>query len=287
MRQSDRILHTISTSQAGLCAAMFLMLIAFFGLAAPILPLPDPTAIDLSDKFSTPNLSHWLGTDSLGRDIFSRLIWGIRTSFFTALLASVVTALFGTLWGIMSAASSDAIDNLMMRICDLWMSFPSEVMIIAVVGLLGPGLENIVIACLIAKWPWYARMMRTVAKRIRLSSFVDFAAVSGAKRSWIIKNHLIPNTLPDLFILTTLDTGSVILMISSLSFLGLGVSSPTAEWGMMLAEAKNVLTLYPWQMLPCGLVILLSVASLHFLGDCLSKSFELTQSLSVRGEKHD
>lgn len=284
MRQSERIFYTIRSSWTGQCAALFLLLIVLTGLAAPFLPIPEPNAIDLSNKFSSPTFSHWLGTDSLGRDIFSRLIWGIRSSVFAALIASIITALLGTIWGIISAASNDSTDNFMMRICDFWMSFPSEVMIIAVVGLLGPGLENIAIACLIAKWPWYARMMRTIAKRIQLSGFVDFSIISGADRSWIIQKHLLPNTMADFFILATLDTGSVILLISSLSFLGLGVSAPTAEWGMMLAEAKNVMTLYPWQMVPSGLMILLTVTSLHFLGDTLARSFELKQYWPRRGE---
>ena len=156
-------------------------------------------------------------------------------------------------------------------------------MILAMVGLLGPGIENIIIGCLVAKWPWYARMIRSLAKRIQNSAFIRFSLVNNADRRWILTRHLFPNVLADFFVLATLDTGSVILMISSLSFLGLGVSAPTAEWGMMLAEAKNVMTLYPWQMLPAGLMILCTVVALHFLGDALAQVFEPKQRASSHG----
>ena len=283
MKRLFFVLSSLWSNPTARLAVGFLFFLLILGLFAPLLPLADPTAINLNNKFLPPCGEHWLGTDALGRDILSRLVWGIRASVYTALVATFLTALFGTLWGLVSAAANRQTDEVMMRICDLWMSFPSEVMILAMVGLLGPGIENIIIGCLVAKWPWYARMIRSLAKRIQNSAFIRFSLVNNANRRWILTHHLFPNVLADFFVLATLDTGSVILTISSLSFLGLGVSSPTAEWGMMLSEAKNVMTLYPWQMLPAGLMILCTVVALHFLGDALAQAFEPKQRTSSRG----
>lgn len=265
-------------------SAAFLLLVILAGALAPVLPIPDPAASDLAQKFAAPSASHWLGTDVLGRDLLSRIVWSARTSLFAALAATAATAVFGALYGGICAAAGRRADEALMRFCDLWMSFPSEVMILAVVGMLGPGLENVVLGCFIAKWPWYARMVRSIAKRLAAAGFVSFARVAGADAGWILWRHLLPNTAGDFFVLATIDTGSFLLMISSLSFLGLGVSPPAAEWGMMLADAKNVMTLYPWQMLPPGLAILGAVVSLHFLGDALADAFDPQRANRGRGE---
>jgi len=154
------------------------------------------------------------------------------------------------------------------------MSFPSEVMILAIVGMTGPGLENVVIANVVAKWPWYARMVRSIVRQYSDKDYIRFAKVASGSSIRIMMRHLLPGTAGELFVLTTLDTGSVILMISALSFLGLGVQPPTPEWGMMLNEAKEVMTLYPLQMIPAGMAILLVVAAFNFLGDRLRDAFD-------------
>lgn len=267
---------------SGKIAVAVLLLLSVTGLLAPWLPLADPSSINLAVKYAEPSAQHWLGTDVLGRDIFARIVWGIRASVFTALVATAITAAFGALYGGFSAISSRKIDAFLMRFCDLWMSFPSEVMILAVVGMLGPGLENVIIGCFVAKWPWYARMIRSIARRLSESGFVIFSEVSGTGRQWILCKHLLPNIAGEFFVLATLDLASVLLMISALSFLGLGVSPPSSEWGMMLAEARNVMTLYPWQMLPPGLMILVTVVSLHFLGDALAGAFDPKNTAHAR-----
>ena len=137
MKRLFFVLSSLWNKPTARLATGFLFCVLTLGLFAPVLPLADPAAIDLGNKFISPCSAHWLGTDALGRDIFSRLIWGIRSSVYTALVATLLTALFGTLWGLVSAAANRQTDELMMRFCDLWMSFPSEVMILAMVGLLG------------------------------------------------------------------------------------------------------------------------------------------------------
>ena len=139
MKRLFFVLSSLWSNPTARLAVGFLFLLLTLGLLAPLLPLADPTAINLNNKFLPPCGEHWLGTDALGRDILSRLVWGIRASVYTALIATFLTALFGTLWGLVSAAANRQTDEVMMRFCDLWMSFPSEVMILAMVGLNGRG----------------------------------------------------------------------------------------------------------------------------------------------------
>ena len=259
-------------------SGLFLLAVLAAGLAAPLLPLADPTAIDISSKFLPPSLEHPFGTDLLGRDMLSRMVWGIRTTFVTALLTMIVTAGVGMIAGGTAVAARGRVDALIMRFCDVWMSFPSEVLILALVGMMGPGLENVLIACLLAKWPWYARMMRGLILHLNSAGFVQFARVSGASNMKVLYGHLVPNVAGECFVLGTVDTGSVVLMISALSFLGLGAQPPTPEWGSMLADAKNVMTLYPSQMLVPGFAILLVVAALNFLGDAFRDAFDVRRT---------
>ena len=254
---------------------LFIAVLLALGALAPVLPIADPTAIDITGKFQMPGGGHWLGTDQLGRDIFARLVWGVRTTLCSALAAMIITSLIGALYGAIAGSLRGRVDAVMMRLADVMMSFPSEVLILAIVGMMGPGLANMIIACVAAKWAWYARMMRTIVRRISDAGYVRFARVCGAGEVWILMRHLIPGAAGEFFVLMTLDTGSVVLMLSALSFLGLGVQPPVAEWGMMLSEAKDVMLQYPWQMFWPGLAILSTVACLNFLGDCVRDAFDL------------
>jgi nickel transport system permease protein len=256
------------------CMVFIAMLLAL-GVLAPVLPIADPTAIDITGKFQMPGGGHWLGTDQLGRDIFSRLVWGIRTTLCASLAAMLITSAIGALYGAIAGGMRGRVDAVMMRLADVMMSFPSEVLILAIVGMMGPGLTNMIIACVVAKWAWYARMMRTIVRRISDAGYVRFARVCGAGEAWILLRHLAPGAAGEFFVLVTLDTGSVVLMISALSFLGLGVQPPVAEWGMMLSEAKEVMLQYPWQMFWPGVAILSTVACFNFLGDCVRDAFDL------------
>lgn len=259
---------------ARLCLSL-IAVILFLGALAPILPIANPNQVDIAHKLLGPSAAHWLGTDLLGRDLLSRLIWGIRSTVYTAILTMLCTSILGALYGAIAGASGEKTDQVMMRLCDILMSFPSEVMILAIVGMLGPGLPNVILACIVAKWPWYARMMRTLVRKLTQSNYVSFARVVGLSSTRILFKHLIPGAMGEFFVLMTLDTGSVILMISALSFLGLGVQPPTAEWGMMLAETKDILTINPYQMIPAGAAILIVVAAFNFLGDALRDAFDL------------
>ena len=252
----------------------FLSGVLVLGLLAPMLPLPDPTLIDIRDKFAPWSWHHPFGTDQLGRDLLAPHMYAIRAAVFLSRLTMAIAAGLGASIGLVAGFFRNRIDDVLMRICDVMMSFPSEVMILAIVGMMGPGLENVVIANVAAKWPWYARMIRSIVRQHSDKDYIRFAKVAGGSSIRIMMRHLLPGTAGELFVLTTLDTGSVILMISALSFLGLGVQPPTPEWGMMLNEAKEVMTMYPLQMIPAGMAILLVVAAFNFLGDSLRDALD-------------
>jgi len=255
--------------RAGLACLLFLGIVLLAALLAPWLAPWDPLAVDGSRKLAPCGPEHWLG-----RDIFSRLLYGARATLGVSLLAMGATVTLGALLGMLAGLVRGRVEACLMRLCDVMLSFPGEVMVLAIVGMLGPGLENVVLACVVAKWPWYARMMRTVTLRYADRDFVRFARVAGYGTGHIIRRHLLPCAAGEISVLATLDTGAVILMVSALSFLGLGVQPPTPEWGMMLGEAREVMVLYPWQMLPPGLAILLVVAACNYLGDSLRDALD-------------
>lgn len=153
------------------------------------------------------------------------------------------------------------------------LSFPSEVMILSIIGVLGIGMQNLVIATIIAKWAWYTRMIRSIVIQYNDKNYIRFSKVAGCSTWHIITKHILPATLGEIAVLATLDIGGIILNISAMSFLGLGVQPPTAEWGMMLNEAKTVLMLHPSQMMIPGVAILIVVAVFNFFGDCLQDAF--------------
>lgn len=269
-----KIRNALMRDRVALVCFSFILLLLIGCVLAPWLTAYDPLYIDTARKLASPDASHWLGTDHLGRDIFSRLLYGARITLGFSILTMLITATVGSLLGIMAGYMRGRVDNILMRLCDIMVSFPSEVLILAMVGMLGPTLENVVLACIVAKFPWYTRMVRTITRKYTDMNYILYARVAGFSTSYIIRRHLVPCAAGEIVVLATLDSGSIILLISALSFLGLGVQPPTPEWGTMLSEAKNIMTLYPWQMLPPGLAILTLVAAFNFLGDSLRDAFD-------------
>ena len=263
----------------GMLSLLIILIVMILGLLAPVIAPNDPTLVDVKIKLMGMSMKYPFGTDQLGRCVFSRIIYGIRTTVFLSLVTMAATITIGTILGVIAGFFRGFVDEIIMRICDIMLSFPSEVMILAIVGIMGIGITNIIIANIIAKWAWYTRMIRGVVIQYTEKNYIKFAKVSGCSTFHIIKKHLIPGAMGEIGVLASLDTGWVILNISALSFLGLGVQAPTSEWGMMLSEAKNIMTIYPGQMLPAGLAILLVVSSFNFLGDSLQAALNPKQSI--------
>ena len=258
----------INNKTALICLIIITTMI-ILGILAPYIAPFDPNKVRIVRKYAAISSDHWLGCDHLGRDIFSRLLYGIRSTLFLSLLTMIITIIVGSVIGLISGYRRGKLDESIMRLCDIMLSFPSQVMILAIVGVLGVGIENVIIANIVVKWAWYSRMIRSSVIKYSRKNYILFSRAIGAPHSFIICRHLLPNILSELVVLATLDTGWVILNISALSFIGLGVQAPTAEWGLMLSEAKNVMTQHPMQMVFPGIAILIVVAAFNMLGDCL------------------
>lgn len=276
------VINRLKKDRLAMVCIGFLFIVILAGVFAPIIAPHSPIEMNVKEKFAGISMTYPLGTDQLGRCILSRLLFGIRTTVFTSLLTMVITILIGTLLGVIAGLSRGKVDELIMRSCDVFLSFPSEVMILAIVGIMGPGLFNVILSNIIAKWAWYTRMIRTIVIKYTDKNYIRFAKVSGCSTGHIVRTHVLPGAAGEIAVLATLDSGSVILIFSALSFLGLGVQAPTAEWGMMLNEAKNVMIVHPYQMLAPGIAILLVVAAFNFVGDSLQDAFDTKRGNQMR-----
>lgn len=245
------------------------LIVALIGIFAPFIAPNDPYATDILNKFAGFSQQYPLGTDNLGRCILSRMIYGIRPTLGLAVLTMLGTIGLGALMGLLAGYFRGIVEEVIMRTVDVMLSFPSQIMVFAVVALLGISVQNVILANVFIKWAWYARMIRTGVMQYRDRNFVRFSRCIGTPESFILFLHLVPSIAADLAVLSSLDVGWAIINISTLSFLGLGVQAPTPEWGAMLSEAKNVLTSNPIQMLVPGIAVVILVAAFNLMGDAL------------------
>lgn len=245
------------------------LLVALIGILAPVIAPNDPYETNIINKFAGYSLEYPLGTDQLGRCVLSRMIYGIRPTLGLAALTMLGTIGIGAVLGIMAGYFRGIVEEIIMRIVDVMLSFPSQIMVFAVVALLGVSVQNVIIANVFIKWAWYARMIRTGVMQYRDKNFVQFSRCVGMPERFILFRHLLPSITSDLAVLSSLDIGWAIINISTLSFLGLGVQAPTPEWGAMLNEAKEVLTSNPTQMIAPGIAIVALVCCFNLMGDAL------------------
>lgn len=244
-------------------------LLVFVALAAPLIAPYDPNAVDLTARLQGPSLAHWLGTDHLGRDMLSRLIHGSRISLGTVAIALTGIIGLGICIGGISAVLGGRIDQAIMRCCDVFLTFPTIVLALFMVGMLGTGLVNVIIAIVLSHWAWYARIVRGLVLSFKRRDFVLAARVAGASRTRIFIEHLLPPTFAQLVVLATLDIGHIMLHVSGLSFLGLGVMAPTAEWGVMISDARQFVWTQPMLLLWPGLALFTCVAAFNLAGDAI------------------
>lgn len=255
-------------TMAGLSTVVFLILLSI--LAPWIAPYPqDVSAVHPSERFQPPNRSHWFGTDELGRDILSRVIFGTRISFRIGSLVVALALAIGLPLGIIAGTFGGILDEVLMRITDVFLSFPPLLLAMAISAILGASLVNVMIAIAIAWWPWYARLVRAEAILIRERAYVEAARAAGASWRRIIVRHILPNSLAPVIIQASMDFGSVILTMASLSFLGLGAQSPTPEWGLMINIGRTFFLTHWWIVTFPGLAILAAVMAFNLTGDGL------------------
>lgn len=238
-------------------------------LTAPLVSRHDPTDVDPMAMLAPPSADHWLGTDNLGRDIFSRLVYGARWSLGASALATLAIVLVGITVGVVAGYFGGLLDDVLMRLVDVLLAFPSLVLALAIVGTLGPGLVNVMIGMVAVWWVDYARVMRGLVVGVREREFVVAARCVGASSTRIMLRHILPNVVPSVIVLATLELGGLMLAISGLSFLGLGAQPPTPEWGTMLNDGRAFFQRAPQLMLYPGLAITLVVAGSNLLGDGL------------------
>ena len=246
-----------------------MLVIGLMGIFAPYLAPHDPNLADVINTLMPMSAEYPLGTDYLGRCIYSRLLFGIRTTLYYSLITMVVTALVGGLIGAISGYMRGKVDAFIMRGCEVMLSFPYEIIVLTIVGILGPGIANIIVANFIAKIAWYVRIVRSSVRSFHHQNYLLYSRTIKTSQTFIFSKHLAPNIAAEVIILATLDLGWIILSISTLSFLGLGIQPPTPEWGAMLSDAKEVLFSNPEQMMIPGLAIMVVVAICNLLGDSL------------------
>ncbi|MCD8132925.1 MAG: ABC transporter permease [Clostridiales bacterium] len=243
--------------------------IVLVAVLAPVIATHDPYETVLTDAVQAPSAEHLFGTDKMGRDLFSRVIYGARISLSAALILVAVIVVVGTTLGIIAGYLGGIIDAVIMRISDMMISFPGMVLAIAVAGILGANMRNAIIAIAIVSWTKYARISRSLVLKIRGRDYIAAALVTGSKTTRILWRYMLPNALPTILITGATDIGSMMLEIAGLSFLGFGAQSPTAEWGLMLNEGRAYMTAAPWLMIFPGLAIFITVAVFNLLGDSL------------------
>jgi len=241
---------------------------AFAALLAPWITPYDPSAVDVVGRLAAPSLAHWLGTDELGRDVLTRVIFGARTSLAVGFTVVLVGAAAGTLVGAIAAYAHGWAEEILMRATDLMFCFPPIILAMAIAAALGIGTRNTVIAMLVVWWPKFARLARSLVIGQRSLEYVAAARTIGFPPAHILFRQIMPNAVGPLVVLITLDLGNAILVFAGLSFLGLGVVPPTPEWGSMVSEGRE-LVLQWWVATFPGLAILTVVIGFNFVGDGL------------------
>lgn len=253
-------------SATGLVIVTLLVLAA---VLAPYLAPHDPAAVNATNRLAGHSATHPLGTDELGRDLLSRLLFGARWSLGIAVLATVVVMFIGTLIGILSGYYGGVIDSMVMRAVDVLLAFPNLVLYLAIVGTLGPGIRNVFIALVSISWASYARVVRGLVLASRERDYVRASLALGANDRRLMLRHILPNVISPVAILASLQAGGVILALAALGFFGLGAQPPTPEWGTMINQARLFLQTTPTLMIYPGIAISLAVLGCNLLGDGL------------------
>lgn len=245
----------------------FLFLLIIVGLFASYLSPYDPYYIDIGKKLSLPDSTHLLGTDHLGRDILSRLIHGTRLSLLLSLIITFLVLLIGIPVGILVGWYSEKLDNSFTFIMNVLMSFPSFILSMAMVGVLGQGLNNIVISIVVIEWIYYARILRNMVLDVKNQEYILAVKTMGASDGYILLKYVLPVVIKPLLIIALVNIGNVILVISGFSFLGIGVQPNVAEWGMMLSDAKPYFRRIPGLVMYPGMAIFLCVLTFNIIGE--------------------
>ncbi|MEU8305769.1 ABC transporter permease [Actinomadura sp. NPDC048955] len=277
VRPVHRVMRAARTDRLAAVGAVVLALIVIAALAAPLLaPYPgDGTdATHPAEALRAPGAEHWFGTDGVGRDLLTRVLYGARTSLTIAVSVLALSAVIGVLLGVVAGYAGGIVRDVIMRITDVFLAFPALLLSVALALVLHPGTQGAIIAITASWWPWYARMSAVAATSIRSRGFIDAARCLGGSRTRIVLRHVLPNSLTPVLVQLSLDAGGVILTTAALSFLGLGPQEPTAEWGLMVQQGQSLFTTNWWVVAFPGLAIVVTAFCFNVLGEGLRSALD-------------
>lgn len=261
-------------STTNLLGLGIILLLVVAGIFAPWLAPSDPNELNIENRLQSPNSEHLMGTDQLGRDLFSRILYGARISLKVSVMVVAISLLIGIVMGVVSGYIGGWVDEAIMRLVDLLIAFPGLLFALVVVSVLGPSLVNLLLALAVTGWTGYARIIRGEVLSVKEDEFVKAAQVMGASRTRIMSRHILPNVISPIIVLATMNLGTVVLATSGLSFLGFGAQPPTPEWGNMLATSRDTLTTAWWIANFPGMMIMLTVLGFNLLGDGLRDTLD-------------
>jgi len=267
-----KVLKIMIRNKLSLLGIVIILALIVIALLAPfIAPYPEQAKGEpnLEEKLLPPSSKHWFGTDYMGRDVLSRVIYGARISLLVAVAVVGLGLLIGVPLGLLAGYKGGWIDAIVMRTTDIFLSFPPLLLALLISVTLGRGLENAIIALGVSWWPWYTRLIRGMAISLKEKPYVEVARSMGVSSWKIIVRHILPNAISPVIVQGTMDMGSAILEASALSFLGLGVQPPTADWGLMVSQGKDYLLNYWWYPTFPGLAIFITVVAFNLVGDTL------------------
>ncbi|MBS4960683.1 MAG: ABC transporter permease [Clostridiales bacterium] len=262
----------------GLFIVLFITLLA---LIAPYISTFHPAENDLVHRLMPPNQVHFLGTDHLGRDVFSRLVYGARLSIGISLFVLIISLVIGTLLGILAGYYGGIVDDIIMTITEILLAFPSMILSLAIVGIMGAGIKNTIIAVSVFSWIGYTKLVRGMVMSFIQKDFVKSARICGSSDFKIMFIHILPNIFNNIIVYSVTSISTVMMQISSLSFLGLGVQPPIAEWGNMLNEAKGYITNAPWLIIAPSAALVLMIMGFNLLGDGVAEYLNNKKNGSV------
>jgi len=266
-RWSEKSRYFIANNLLFVFGSVLFILVVVLAIMAPLIAPYDPSKINFADKLVPPGLAHLMGTDGLGRDIFSRVIYGARTSLMIGVTVLVLSVLIGVPIGLVSGYFGGRIDTVLMRISDVFLAFPPLLLPIAITAALGAGLFNAMMALAISWFPWYARIMRSSVLAIKKELYIDAARVMGVGHIRIMLRHALPNASTPVIVQASMDFGYTILAAASLSFIGIGARPPTIEWGLMVALSRSKFLDFWWTAAAPGFAIFITVLAVNLLGD--------------------
>lgn len=277
----ETIINGFKTNRAFAVTSVLVLCLLLIAIAAPVIAPYDPTHAAMKDAFLEPGAQHLFGTDKLGRDCFSRVLYGARASLTGVLVLVASVFVVGTTMGVVSGYFGGKVDMVIMRISDMMISFPGMILAIAIAGIMGGSLVNAVFALTIVSWTKYARLSRSMVLKVKRRDFVEAAIVNGGTSGHILWVHILPNILPMMVITAAADIGALMMELAGLSFLGFGSQPPAPEWGLMLNEGRQQLQTAPWLMFFPGLAIFVTVVVFNLWGD------NLRDVLDPRGDVED